>query len=104
MPLEDWNIHELCGYEPKTTFYTDFSIADHYGIWAIEDTYKRCMTAWKDDVTFLTELVMVLNWKMWRWSGHPYCDVYQKLWEKADEYAMKHLKGDDLMYYFETVD
>ena len=27
MQLKDWNIEALTGYKPKTTFYTDFSIA-----------------------------------------------------------------------------
>lgn len=37
----DWNIEALTGYVPKTTFYTDFSIADRFGTAAIEDTYRR---------------------------------------------------------------
>ena len=36
-----WNITELNGYEPITTFWQDFSIADKFGIAAIEDTYRR---------------------------------------------------------------
>lgn len=41
MKVENWRIEELTGYVPITTFYTDFSIADKFGIGAIEDTYKR---------------------------------------------------------------
>lgn len=106
MRIEDWNIEELTGYEPKTTFYTDFSIAERFGKSAIKDTYKRAMAAWKTDTVFLTELVMVLNWKSFRWSGvkDDYCETYVELFEKADAYAMKHLKGEDLMYYFRTTD
>lgn len=29
------------GYKMKTTFWNDFTIADCFGIDAIEDTYKR---------------------------------------------------------------
>ena len=29
------------GYQPKTTFWMDFSIADKFGIAAIKDTYNR---------------------------------------------------------------
>ena len=104
--IEDWNIEEMTGYEPKTTFYTDFSIADRFGNKAIEDTYKRCMEAWKTDTVYLTELVMVLNWKIWRWYtvDEQRARLYDKLWGKAKRYAETHLKGDDLTYYFMTVD
>lgn len=106
MRLMDWRIEELTGYKPKTTFYTDFSIADHYGADAIEDTYERAMEAWKEDTVFLTELVMALNWKIWEHYGKndEYGRLYDKLWRKADEYAIEHLEGDDLTYFFRTTD
>lgn len=30
MKIAVWNIEALTGYKPITTFYEDFSIADHY--------------------------------------------------------------------------
>ena len=30
LAVENWTIQELTGYVPKTTFYTDFSIADKF--------------------------------------------------------------------------
>ena len=36
MKIKDWNIKELTGYEPITSFYRDFSIADNFGIKAIK--------------------------------------------------------------------
>ena len=53
------------GYETMTTFWQDFSIADRFGIEAVKDTYKRAFTEWKSNYKYLTELVMVLNWKIW---------------------------------------
>ena len=38
MRIEDWSIEELTGYQPITTFYTDFSIVDKFGINAIKET------------------------------------------------------------------
>lgn len=61
--MSTWNIEELTGYKPKTTFYDDFSIADHLGEGAIKDTYKRASEKWRGNAEYLTELVMVLNWK-----------------------------------------
>ena len=94
------------GYESKTTFWNDFSIADRFGVSAIRDTYKRAMRAWKTDPIYLTELVMVLNHKIWYWyeRNETLARVYNELWEKADAYACENLKGDDLAYFYRTTD
>lgn len=54
------------GYDPMTTFWEDFSIADKYGIAGVKDTYKRAFSEWKDDYKFFTELTLVLNHKIWQ--------------------------------------
>jgi hypothetical protein len=104
--MKDWNIKELCGYEPHTTFYTDLSIADHFGTEAIEDTYKNVMKNWKEDAVFITEFCMALNWKIFEHYGKndTYAKLYDKLWRKCDEWCMTHLKGDDLAYFLRTTD
>ena len=101
-----WGIEEY-GYEPKTTFWQDFTIAEHFGVDAIKDTYKRAFNEWKDDYIYLTELVMVLNWKLWYFHQNDLrliAEIYNELWEKADNYACKHLKGKELDYFFKTTD
>ena len=92
--------------EMKTTFYSDFTIADYYGAYAIEDTYNRAMKAWKNDYEYLTELVMVLNWKIFEWyeKNKDVANLYNTLWEKADEYARENLKGKELEYFYKTTD
>ncbi len=99
-------IQDSIGYVPKTTFYSDFSIADRFGTAAIRDTYKRALKEWKWDVEYLTELVMVLNWKMFEHYEHnsAYYVVYEELWDKADSWCMNNLKGDDLDYFLRTTD
>ena len=97
---------ESFGYEAKTTFWEDFSIADRFGIDAVKDTYKRAFKAWKDDYIYLTELVLVLNHKIWQYyTEYPaLADVYNELWGKADEYACENLKGEELSYFYSTTD
>ena len=106
MTIKTWNIEEMTGYKPITTFYEDFSVADLFGVDAIRDTYKRAMESWKDDYEYLTELVMVLNWKIWEHyeKNDEYAELYNELWEKADEYAMEHLKGEELSYFYQVTD
>lgn len=97
---------EIPGYEMKTTFWSDFTIADYFGIPAIRDTFENAFQNWKTDKVYITELTMVLNWKAWEWSkkNDTYCNVYNTLWEKADSWCMENLKGEDLMYFLRTTD
>lgn len=107
MKVKTWNIEMLTGYKPKTTYYEDFSIADNFGVQAIKDTYKRAMeTAETMGVVYLTELVMALNWKIWEHNERNdiYAKVYNDLWQQADNYAIDTLKGDDLVYFYNTTD
>jgi hypothetical protein len=104
--LENWTIEQLTGYKPITTFYLDFSIADKFGATAIQDTYNRAFAEWKNNYKYLTELSMVLNWKIWRWynENEEYGHLYDKLWKEVDAYCIENLKGEELDYYFETTD
>lgn len=106
MKIKTWNIEAMTGYKPITTFYEDFSIADAFGPSAIKDTYKRAFRAWKKDHKYLTELVMVLNWKIWEHNGHNevYARLYNELWEEADAWAMDNLKSEELSYFISTTD
>ena len=94
-------------YECKTTFWNDFTIAEMFGgVKGIRETYKRALKEWKSDYVYLTELVMVLNWKIWHFyeRNDTYARVYNELWESASYYASTHLKGDELSYYYSTTD
>lgn len=44
--------------------YEDFSIVDVFGMDAIKDTYDRAFGKWKSNYKYLTELVLILNWKI----------------------------------------
>ena len=103
-----WNIEEACGYKPITTFWQDFSIADAFGEAAVADTFKRAFKEWKGNYKYLTELVLVLNHKVWyHHKGRQDCEMaslYERLWKKADAYAMDNLKGEELNYFICTTD
>lgn len=94
------------GYELTTTFWEDFSIADRFGIPAVKDTFKRAFNEWKSNYVYLTELVLVLNWKIWQHyeTNEKLARVYNDLWEKADGYACDNLKGEELKFFFRTTD
>lgn len=104
--IEKWNIEELNGYRPMTTFWEDFSIADRFGYKAVQDTYKRAFANWRTDYKYLTELVLVLNHKAWQHqdTNPVLSDLYITLYEVADNYAIDNLKGHELKYFFEVTD
>lgn len=96
----------MFGYKQISTFWQDFSIADAFGVDAIRDTYKRAFKSWKKDYKMLTELVLVMNWKIWQYyeKNETLAEVYNELWKDASAYAVSNLKGDELSYYFRTTD
>lgn len=99
-----WNIEKLTGYKPITTFYQDFTIADFFGTDAINDTFNRAFDEWKESYQFLTELVMVLNWKIYEHykTNRDYSQLYSELWSKADSYATENLKNEEADYFYNT--
>lgn len=105
-----WPLTEMTGYQPKTTFWQDFSIADAFGVEAVQDTFNRAFEEWKDDKVYGTELSMVLNWKQFQFAKDGWlaegemCKLYIKLWKQIDAYIMKNWKGEKLSYYVATTD
>lgn len=51
-------IYERNGNEVKTTFWEDFSIAERFGLSAIQDTFNQAPKSGKEDYEFLTELIV----------------------------------------------
>jgi hypothetical protein len=94
------------GYVMTTTFWEDFSIADLFGVLSIRDTFKRAFNEWKGNYVYLTELVIVLNHKIWQYyeTKPAYAEIYNELWEKADLYAQDNLKGEELSFFYQTTD
>lgn len=91
----------------STTFYEDFTIADHFGTAAVRDTFDRAFEAWKRDYRYLTDLVIKLNWKIWEHYDANHMELaklYDELWSKADAYACDNLQGKDLEYFYNMTD
>ena len=92
--------------EYLTTFKKDFTIADRFGLNAIKDTFRNAFD-WRDNYKYLTELVIVLNHKIWEHyenGNEKYAELYNELWEKADRYACNYLEGKEAEYFFEMTD
>ena len=103
MTYQDYCLNEL-GYKTITTYWDDFSIADHFGISAIKDTYKRAL--FNNDYKMLTELYMVLNHKIWFWykKNETIAKTYNQLWENLYETIMEMFNPEELQYFYEITD
>lgn len=100
-------LQDTLSYDFQTTFWEEFSISDRwYGPAGVIDHYNLVFDQWKDNVKFLTELVLVLNLKIASWFGvdDDLGRTYEYLWKITDSYALDTLKGDDLHYYLNTLD
>lgn len=95
------------GYETFTTFWQDFTIADKFGVDAVQDTFNRAFNEWKHDYKYLTELTLILNLKLWEWyhkKDDKMYNVYFNAWSTCDRYGVDNLKGKELGYFLDTLD
>lgn len=91
----------------KTTFWMDFSIADRFGADAIKDTFDRAFYEWRDNYMYLTELVLVLNWKLWEHyenGNMKFSHLYDDFYHLAYQYGCEHLTDDEFLYFLDVLD
>ena len=105
-----WSMAKDIGYEPKTTYWEDFTFAEPYGQDAIKDMALAAFKECKDNYIWLTELIMVLNHKSWYWHKKDeelmelYADLYYEYDEKAINYLDKNYGEEEQCYFFRTLD
>lgn len=104
--LPNWDLADMIGYTPNTTFWDDFSIADIFGVEAIIDTFERAFTEWRSDVEYIAELALVLNHKGLYYSeSRPILsNTYFALWQRLHSWAQDYYTGEDADYYFNVTD
>lgn len=103
----DWRIEAVTGYKPQTTYYMDLSIAEPFGERAIRDTIRQARRDMGHNVVYMTELCMALNWKIWEHHDRGHggaARIYDTLWREQEDWCLSHFSGEDLDYFFETID
>lgn len=103
------NLENVGTYKRKTTFYSDLSIAEWFGVDEIKDTFNRVMKSWLDDYEYMTEFIMSLNWKSFEHyhrGNDKLVDLYRDLQYKAQDKFYKHYKKNQkaLDYFYEVTD
>ena len=98
--LERMSLEKMLNYKFESSFWEEFSIAEDYGPEGIHHHYDIVFEQYKDNLKYLTELVLVLNIKIFIWYGvdDDLGQMYDQLWKETDGYALETLKGDVLHY------
>lgn len=95
------------------TFYSDFTIADRFGLAAIQDTYNRSFKGYKDSIEYLTALAVALNHKIFAWyeKDENKARLYDKLWREVDGFILdededgfKNFTREEVRYYLRATD
>ena len=98
------------GYERKTTFYSDLSIAEWCGgEKAVKETCNRVMKEWIDDIDYITEFVMAVNIKSWQHyenDKQELSKLYSTLYHQSFDKVLKHYEGNQeaISYFLTTID
>ena len=99
---------EFTDYRSVTTYWDDYSIAEKKSLDEVKTLFKTTLQDAKDDHRNLTELALVMSWKASFWAGKPgkssLCGLYLNLFEDVNEYAVTHLRGSKLDYYYDVTD
>lgn len=105
-------MQELSGYERKTTFYSDLSIADCFGTDAVKDTYNRVLKEWMHNIEYITEFALCVNHKSWEHASYTddahkqLGELYAELWYEISDKIHEYYKDDEkaLDYFFQVTD
>lgn len=97
------------GMKWEYTFLSDFDIADHFGIKAIQDTFKRAKKEWKHDIKAIAEMTVALNMRCWFWyyqKNTSLSQIYEKLFYELKNWVYEKGKytEEELNVYFEYTD
>ena len=80
-------------------FMKDFRIAEIFGEEAIRDTFNRAKDEWKDNADYYGSFVMTLNHLLWyhyERGESELAELYDELWQNANDSICELFKGEEL--------
>ena len=94
-------------YTCITTFWDDFTIADHFGLQAVRDTFDTAINEWKDNYKYITELAIVTNHKAWMHyhdKNKQLSDLYSELYHEVRHFAAENMNENEFKYFYKITD
>ena len=107
---EAWDkiLENFTDYRSQTNLWDEYSIADKKSLKDLKALFDTTFAKAKQDYKYLTELVMVLNHRMWYWyelnPDSAIVSAYTKYYEKAHNWALTHLNPEEIRYYCSVTD
>lgn len=121
--FEAYEKHEH-NYEVKTTFASDFAIADFFALHqrdlsAIKDTFNRAFNEWKGNKEYFTEMTIVMNllcWQYYEYSNDQdteqeqrefftkMSELYSDYYYKCRDYVYDNWSKEDITYFYNITD
>jgi len=90
---------ETSGRERKTTFMSDLSIGEWCESWrGVFDTTRRAITEWRDNIEYIAEFVLCVNWKAWEHharGNENWAKFYSLLFEGVRDVMYDYYEGDE---------
>lgn len=103
-------LEELSGRKRKTTFMSDLSIGEWAGGYSgVFDTTRRALVEWRDNVEYIAEFVLCVNWKSWEHHANErpnWMKFYALLFEGVRDLMYEYYEGDEekTSYFWEYLD
>lgn len=108
MSIMERNLADV-GKERMTTYMSDLSIAEWYGFGAVVDTIEKAIKQQANDVEYMAELVLCVNWKSWEHfsrGNNTWSKFYSVLYEMTYDLVLSYYKKDKeaMHYLFDYLD
>lgn len=100
-------LFEEQGYEKKTTFFSDLSIAEWYGVGNVKETVNRICKEWFNDVEYFTEFIMCVNHKSWEHYERKNIELseyYSGLYHELVDKIYNSWDRESLDYFYKITD
>ena len=94
-------------YKSKTKFWSDFTIADEFGVGGVRMTFNLTFNRCKNNAEQVMELALVMYLKSEehnQYENFELYDTYDNLFYQANNYCMENLNDDDLAFYLKMGD
>lgn len=95
------------GYKPVTDLALCFERAEEkLGLNGPDYVFNCVFEKTKNNVKWVTELVILLNHKIWYYyrNNDELGLIYEKLYKKAYNWCVCNLEGEDAEYFFRVID
>lgn len=98
-----------CGKKRKTTFMSDLSTGEWFGLKGVLDTVKNAISSWRDDEEYMAEFVLCCNWKAWEHDARKntnWAKFWSVMYELVRDLMYDYYEGDEekTRYLWEYLD